>query len=309
MKEFLDSVAEQLLHSYHHQGGINPIDRHHLPSKHAVIELTQNLLAILFPGFLSDEILRLNDLADQTRSRLKGLHRALHQEVTKSLQYQPVEGATADALTQEFMAALPDLRTVVLSDVQAAHDGDPAATGIEEIILAYPGVLAIAVQRLAHWFYVKNIKLIPRIMTEWAHDRTGIDLHPGACIAPSFFIDHGTGVVVAETSIIGPRARLYQGVTLAAAFSETKIARDAQGHAASGRRHPELEEDVTIFAGATLLGNITVGARSIIGANVWLTQSVPSDSVVLMEDQKRRIYSRGEKSVPEVATAEGHHEQ
>jgi serine O-acetyltransferase len=169
------------------------------------------------------------------------------------------------------------------TDVTAAYEGDPAAISNEEIILAYPGIEAIAVQRMAHLLYLRHVALIPRIMTEWAHNKTGIDIHPGATIGPHFFIDHGTGVVIGETTVIGQRVKIYQGVTLGA----KSFPKDAKGRVVKGvKRHPNIEDDVTIYAGATILGDVTIGQGSIIGGNVWLLDAVPVRTVVYQEGGK-----------------------
>jgi len=180
------------------------------------------------------------------------------------------------------------VRAILQTDVTAAYEGDPAAMSNEEIILAYPGIEAIAVQRMAHLLYRRHVALIPRIMTEWAHNKTGIDIHPGATIGPSFFIDHGTGVVVGETSVIGRRVKIYQGVTLGA----KSFPKDAKGRVVKGiKRHPNIEDDVTIYAGATILGDVTIGQGSIIGGNVWLLDSVPAHTMVYQEGGKTLMKS------------------
>jgi serine O-acetyltransferase len=185
-------------------------------------------------------------------------------------------------LTVEFLKELPKLRTMLAKDIRAAFDGDPAAKGYDEIIFSYPGIWAIMVNRIAHKLYIQGIPLMPRIMTEYAHGRTGIDIHPGAHIGESFFIDHGTGVVIGETCVIGNSVRIYQGVTLGAlSLSKADCKR-----LRSKKRHPSIEDDVIIYANATILGGDTVvGARSVIGGNVWLTHSVPPDTEVFIRKQ------------------------
>jgi len=193
----------------------------------------------------------------------------------------------AHGLTGAFLASLPQVRELLQTDVEAAYDGDPAALSKEEVIVAYPFVETIAVQRLAHQLYLKQVPLIPRIMTEWAHSRTGIDIHPGAKIGPHFFIDHGTGAVIGETCEIGSRVKLYHSVTLGArSFQKDEHGKIKKG----GKRHPTLEDDVTIYPNSTVLGGETViGARSTIGGNVFLVQSVPPDSLVYYEEKQLRI--------------------
>jgi serine O-acetyltransferase len=210
-------------------------------------------------------------------------------EISKS--FNQLDRDTADVKAEEiltwFMSQLGRLRKVLWTDVDAAYEGDPAATSYEEVIVAYPAIEAIAIQRMAHLLYEKKVPLIPRLMTEWAHTRTGIDIHPGAKIGPHFFIDHGTGVVVGETTEIGARVKLYHAVTLGArSFLKDEHGKIKKG----GKRHPTLEDDVTIYPNSTVLGGETViGARSTIGGNVFLIQSVPPDSLVYYEEKQLQI--------------------
>jgi serine O-acetyltransferase len=229
------------------------------------------------------------DLAETTRVRIRNLHARLKTEMCRSLGKIPPDQATeakADKLLSQFLAELPSVRRMLWTDVDAAYEGDPAAKSYEEIILAYPALEAIAIYRMAHLLYEK-VPLIPRIMTEWAHSRTGIDIHPGAKIGSHFFIDHGTGVVIGETSEIGSRVKLYHGVTLGArSFQKDEHGKIKKG----GKRHPKVEDDVTIYPNSTVLGGETVvGARSTIGGNVFLVQSVPPDSLVYYEEKQLRI--------------------
>jgi len=222
------------------------------------------------------------------------LHARLKTEICRSLGKIPPHEAT-EAKAEEFlgcfMSRLPQVRKLLWTDIDAAYEGDPAAQSYEEIILAYPALEAIAIQRMAHELYLKGLPLIPRIMTEWAHNKTGIDIHPGAEIGPHFFIDHGTGVVVGETTNIGKHVKIYQGVTLGA----KSFPKDANGRVVKGiKRHPNIEDDGTIYAGATSLGPGTMGKGSIIGGNVWLLDSVPPGTVVYSESDKVR-YKHGGK--------------
>jgi serine O-acetyltransferase len=193
-------------------------------------------------------------------------------------------------LTREFLAQLPTVRLLLVQDVQAAFDGDPAATNLDEIILAYPGVLAVSVYRIAHLLHELGVPMIARIMTEWAHSRTGCDIHPGAKIGPAFFIDHATGVVIGETTEIGSGVKLYQGVTLGA----LSFPRDASGQIIRGRkRHPTVEDGATLYANATVLGGQTVvGANSVIGGSVFLARSVPPRSRVSLKEPELRVATR-----------------
>jgi serine O-acetyltransferase len=282
-------IVKKLVESFHQHGGINHIDQANLPSREAVVEITRNLLRLVFPGFYDDEI-HSNQVAVFTTELVATIRQSLLRELHKSLVYRPTDKSdlaeTAERITNEFLAELPAVRATLQTDVTAAYEGDPAAISNEEIILAYPGIEAIAVQRMAHLLYQRHVALIPRIMTEWAHNKTGIDIHPGAQIGSHFFIDHGTGVVVGETSVIGQRVKIYQGVTLGA----KSFPKDANGRVVKGtKRHPNIEDDVTIYAGATILGDVTIGRGSIIGGSVWLLDSVPSGTVVYHEGGQTKM--------------------
>jgi serine O-acetyltransferase len=293
MDQSLDSLVEQLLESYAHCGGIKHLNGVNLPSKMAVAALMQDLLHIIFPGFIAEQKMTASDLPRETALQLASLQKRLEREIAKSLEMHPVAGESAKSISLAFLRKLPDVRRMIQTDVEAAYQGDPAAANKEEVVLAYPGVEAVAVFRLAHVLYEMNIAFLPRMMTEWAHGRTGIDLHPGADIGSHFFIDHGTGVVIGGTAKIGNRVRLYQGVGLVARSLAKHVERDKQGHALGGKRHPTVGDDVTIYAGATIVGGDTViGDRTIIGGNVWLTRSIPPDSVVFFEAQQVSIHSR-----------------
>jgi serine O-acetyltransferase len=289
----IDRLVEQLLESYSHCGGIKHLNGVHLPSKMAVAALTQDLLHIIFPGFIAEQQVLLRDLPHETALQLGSLQKRLEREIAKSLEAHPIEGRDAEGITLDFLRQLPEVRKTIQTDVEAAYQGDPAAANREEVVLAYPGVEAVAVFRLAHVLHEIGVAFLPRMMTEWAHGRTGIDIHPGADIGSHFFIDHGTGVVIGGTTKIGNRVRLYQGVGLVARSLAKHVERDEQGHALGGKRHPTIGDDVTIYAGATIIGGDTViGDRTIIGGNVWLTRSIPADSVVFFEAQQISIHSR-----------------
>jgi serine O-acetyltransferase len=216
-------------------------------------------------------------------------------EIEKSLRFarDADPGPRARLLTLEALGGLPDLRRAIRTDVEAAYQGDPAALSYEEIILAYPCVLAISLQRFAHILYELRVPLLPRMITEFAHERTGIDIHPGAQIGTHFFIDHGTGVVIGETATIGARVKLYQGVTLGAKSFET----DSKGNPVKGvKRHPDIGDNVTIYAHATILGGDTqIGANSVVGGNVWLIESVPPNSIAYFKADDLVIRPRQKK--------------
>ena len=286
-----EEIVQSLMASYCEVGGINHVDSGNLPSKRAIAVLCEDLLQVLFPGFFTEDALSSQDLELLTHERVAGMRERLNVEVRRSLRLADGKGDNhreeAMKLVCDFMVRLPEVRALLQMDVQAAFDGDPAARSFEEIILAYPGLEAIAVQRIAHLLYKAGVPLLPRMMTEWAHSRTGIDIHPGAEIGSHFFIDHGTGVVIGETCQIGSHVNLYQGVGLVA-----KSLAAGQGLAGK-KRHPTLEDYVTIYAGATIVGGDTViGARSIIGANVFLMESVSQDMVYALGDQEHRIRDR-----------------
>jgi len=301
-------LTDRLVASYAREGGINHLDGKNLPSKSAITLLTVDLLRLLFPGFFDETPVHSSEIKVETASRMDAVLGTLEDLITKSLEYNPPPELPkkdlkdprpfAHALTIEFLASLPRLRELLQTDTEAAYRGDPAALSREEVIVAYPFVEAIAVQRLAHELYLKNIPLIPRIMTEWAHARTGMDLHPGAQIGTHFFVDHCTGTVIGETCQIGNHVKMYQGVGLVARSR-------AAGQLLRGlKRHPTIEDHVTIYAGATIMGGDTVvGEGSTIGANVFLTTSVPPHSLVVQEEANVKVMSKKDRAK---ATAEFH---
>jgi serine O-acetyltransferase len=290
MEPPVTDAADELLRTYTESGGINYLDAAAmLPSRPAIELACVDLMSLMFPGFHGEALVDSSDLPDVTRSRIRSLHIRMKPEISKS--FNNLERPAADQKAEEvlnwFMAQLGGLRQVLWTDVDAAYEGDPAATSYEEVIVAYPAIEAIAIQRMAHLLYEKKVPLIPRLMTEWAHGRTGIDIHPGAKIGSHFFIDHGTGVVVGETCDIGARVKLYHAVTLGArSFQKDEHGKIKKG----GKRHPTIEDDVTIYPNSTVLGGETViGARSTIGGNVFLIQSVPPDSLVYYEEKQLQI--------------------
>ncbi len=287
-------LTERLVASYARAGGINHLDGKNLPSRSAIALISSELLRLLFPGFFDEKPIHSSEIKVETTSVLDAVLGHLEDEVYKSLEYNPPPEfpkkdlrPIAHTLTVEFLDSLPRVRDLLQTDTEAAFNGDPAALSREEVIVAYPFIEAIAIQRLAHELYLKNIPLIPRIMTEWAHGRTGMDLHPGAQIGSHFFVDHCTGTVIGETSILGNHVKMYQGVGL--------VARSlAAGQLLKGqKRHPTIEDRVTIYAGATIMGGDTVvGEGSTIGANVFLTTSVPPHSLVVQEEARVKVISK-----------------
>jgi serine O-acetyltransferase len=289
-------LTERLIASYARVGGINRLDQINLPSKNAITLITEDLLRLLFPGFFTDNPIHSYEIKMETANLMDAVQGRLEDEVYKSLLYAKLDVGTARTrshqITHAFLDRLPAIRELLQTDAEAAFNGDPAALSKDEVIVAYPFVEAIAVQRLAHELYRLEVTLIPRIMTEWAHSRTGIDIHPGAEIGSHFFIDHGTGTVIGETCQIGNRVKMYHNVSL--------VARSlAAGQALRGtKRHPTIEDEVTIYAGATIIGGETViGSGSTIGANVFLMQSVPPNSLVIYEEVNVKVMSKREKQV------------
>lgn len=291
----LSAIKAALLASYETDGGINHLDGVNLPSQESVNEIASECMHLLFPGYFEESRLTKKGVPKLVNSLLARFGSQLEVEIEKSLRFSrdPHPAARARAVTTEALGRLPELRKAIRTDVEAAYMGDPAARSYEEIILAYPCVLAISLQRFAHVLYELGVPLIPRMITEFAHERTGMDIHPGARIGSHFFVDHGTGVVIGETATIGSHVKLYQGVTLGAKSFET----DTQGNPVKGvKRHPDIGDNVTIYAQATILGgDTTIGANSVIGGNVWLLESVPPNSIAYFKSDDLVIRPRQKK--------------
>jgi serine O-acetyltransferase len=287
-----DEIQRALLASYEADGGINHLDGTNLPSQASVNQLAVDCMHLLFPGYFEERGLAKKDVPAHVTKLLKAIEARLSSEVEKSLRFarNPDAAARARELTDAALEQLPALRKIIQTDVAAAFSGDPAARNVEEIILAYPCVLVISLQRLAHVLYHLGVPLLPRMLTEYAHERTGADIHPGARIGTHFFIDHGTGVVIGETATIGNHVKIYQGVTLGAKSFEL----DPAGNPVKGvKRHPDIGDHVTIYAHATILGGETrVGEHSVVGASVWLLQSAPPHSVVYFKGDNLVIRTR-----------------
>lgn len=275
----LDDRIEKVLESYTEYGGINLADSQNFPNRAIVVDVLTDLENVIFPGFREDISLDSDTLRFVTGERLHRIVRKLTNEVLKAIKYICLisgrDGSGCYKYSEQIVLMMideiPEFRRLSCSDARAALDGDPAARSTEEVILSYPGLEALLVHRIAHFLYSKGVPIIPRIMSEFVHGRTGIDIHPGATIGEECFIDHGTGVVIGETCVIGTRVKLYQGVTLGA-LSVKKVMADK-------KRHPTIEDNVTIYAGATILGGETViGEGSVIGGNTWITESVAPGS-------------------------------
>jgi serine O-acetyltransferase len=302
-KESLPVLTERIVDTYAEVGSINHLGFCPLPNYETVIAATEDLKEILYPGYRRRDGLHLGNVSYHVGDLIDRLHDTLTQQIGRAIRHESSKDDSCDpeqaidyvAIGREKAMAvlerLPDLRKILAWDVQAAYDGDPACTSLDEVIICYPGLEAITIYRLAHLLHELKIPLIPRMMTEWAHRRTGIDIHPGASIGHHFFIDHGTGVVIGETTEIGQWVKLYQGVTLGA----LSFATDVEGNLVRGvKRHPTIEDRVVVYANATILGGKTiVGRGSVIGSSVWLTRSVAPGTTVTMESPKLHI--RGEE--------------
>lgn len=295
VEEDLPHLVDEIVHNYEVYGDIDYLAGKDLPSKQSVIEVLEDLLKVLFPGYPGKEDVKNANIRTFLSKSLQAIYARLVGEVDKSLKYacRKLETCPTDAcrrqaqqIGQELLEKIPLIRTLLMGDINAAYEGDPAATSTDEVILSYPCVLAIATYRLAHELYKKGVPFIPRIMSEYAHSKTGIDIHPGAKIGRNFFIDHGTGVVIGETAKIGDNVKIYQGVTLGA----LSFPRDENGAIIKGKkRHPTVGNNVIIYSGATILGGETViGDHVIVGGNVWLTSSIPPDTKVTIVRPEQR---------------------
>jgi len=294
LKEQLPELTRRIVQTYSDVPTINHLGHCPLPNYDAVVEILEGLKEIMYPGYRRREGLHLGNVTYHVGDLIDGLHDKLTTQIGRALRHEArgnCDGETdyealGQAVAISFLEQLPDVRRILATDVQAAFDGDPAVKAPDEIIFCYPGLEAITVYRLAHVLYKLEVPLIPRMMTEWAHSKTGIDIHPGATIGNHFFIDHGTGVVIGQTCEIGDHVKLYQGVTLGALSFQV----DGEGHLVRGvKRHPTIEDRVVIYANATVLGGKTViGHDSVIGSSVWITKSVaPGTTVVLKEPALR----------------------
>jgi len=286
-QEPVDAIVKSILDSYAEVGGINHLEGNNLPSMEAVQILLRDLQSLVFPGFYETLAIDSKELPYATAEHVFRVAKGLIGEVNKALCFggQPGDCNNAEAPVFFLLKEIPSIRKAMQEDVAAMLEGDPAARSGEEIILAYPGIEAILVHRIAHVLYQQGVPLIPRMMSELVHRKTGIDIHPGAVIGKRFYIDHGTGIVVGETCVIGDDVKLYQGVTLGALSVRKKEARK--------KRHPTIGDKVTIYAGATILGGDTViGRLSTIGGNVWITESVPPASIILNKPQEHLVAER-----------------
>jgi len=280
-----EKVIDEITETYKGDSGINFIDAANLPVRGQIIEVLELLFEVLFPGHTGNKAVTRSNVRYIVGDLLSQIHVQLVEQINRAYQYQcRLDNCRrcncrmrAEKVAGELLAQLPRMRERLKGDVRAAYDGDPAAKSYEEIVMSYPCITAIGTYRIAHELWVRQVPLIPRIMSECAHARTGIDIHPGATIGANFFIDHGTGVVIGETTIIGNNVKIYQGTTLGA----LSFRRDERGRIIKGgKRHPTIEDDVTIYAEATILGDVTVGRGAVIGGNTWIKESVPPGMTV-----------------------------
>ncbi|MDP3182029.1 MAG: serine O-acetyltransferase EpsC [Desulfobaccales bacterium] len=287
-RQEIPEIVDRLIKSCRGQEGFDHVGPEPIPSREAVIDLIHRGCRLLYPGYFNRTRVDETNLGFYLGQEAVALFEDLSQQITLSLRHECLRYGLpcihCQARGQEeairLMRELPRLRALLAKDVRAAYEGDPAAKGYDEIIFCYPGLFAVTVYRLAHQLLKQEVPLLPRIMTEYAHSQTGIDIHPGARIGESFFMDHGTGVVIGETTEIGDRVRIYQGVTLGA----LSLPREAVDSLRGQKRHPTVQDDVIIYAGATILGGeAVIGARSVIGGNVWITESVPPDTKVFLK--------------------------
>jgi serine O-acetyltransferase len=280
----LEAAIDQVVKSYDGPAEINNLESAALPNKRAVIQALNHLKPVIYMGFYSQRSLTRDSLRYGVSEHLYPAYEALVEQIGRAVTYEArVRGQQAKPPTWQedvvlgLLKQLPGLRRVLNADVAAAYDGDPAASSIEEIVFSYPAVEAVTAYRIAHALHVQGVPIIPRIITYHAHQLTGVDIHPGATIGEGFFMDHGTGVVIGETAVIGRSVKMYQGVTLGA----LSVRRGDASRPGAAKRHPTIEDSVTIYSGATILGGETViGAGSVIGGNVWITKSVPPGSKI-----------------------------
>ena len=290
----IDTIVNELIFSCSKDDCYNNINLPPLPSMEALIGLIRKVRDIIFPGYFSEGRVDSVSLKYHMGRVVLRLFEDLTEQIILSMRHNCLKGnlpcsrcfEVAHEFALEFISSLPELRVVLAKDVRAAIEGDPAVKSADEVIFSYPGLFAIAIYRIAHILYGLEVPLIPRMMTEYGHRLTGIDIHPGATIGKSFFIDHGTGVVIGETTEIGDRVRIYQGVTLGA----ISLPKNSVDRMRDKKRHPTIEDDVIIYSNATILGEkAVIGARSVIGGNVWITESVPPDTKVISK-QREVVY-------------------
>jgi serine O-acetyltransferase len=289
-REEIPAIVDQLVLSCKREDCFEHVGPEPIPSREAIIDILHRASCILYPGYFVKKQVDQVNVGYYFGQEVTALFETLSEQITLAIRHdcirhnQPCTNCEerGQQAAIDFLRDMPQLRTLLAMDIRAAYEGDPAAKGFDEIIFSYPGLFAVTIYRIAHRLHHQGVPMIPRIMTEYAHSHTGIDIHPGAQIGESFFIDHGTGVVIGETTVIGNRVRLYQGVTLGA----LSLSREECESLRNRKRHPTIEDDVIIYANATVLGGETViGTRSVIGGNVWITHSVSSDTEAFLKKQ------------------------
>jgi serine O-acetyltransferase len=305
-KEQLPELTQRIVETYGELPTISHLGHCPLPNYKVIVSAIEDIKEILYPGYRRREGLHIGNVTYHVGDLIDGLHDKLTTQIARAIRHDAgydcdTQDHDFEALGQAkailFLEEMPELRKTLALDVQAAHDGDPAVKTLDEIIFCYPGLEAVTIYRVAHLLHQLEVPLIPRMMTEWAHSKTGIDIHPGAKIGHHFFIDHGTGVVIGETCEIGNHVKLYQGVTLGA----LSFATDGDGNLVRGhKRHPTLHDHVVIYANATVLGgNTVIGHHSVIGSSVWLTRSLEPHTTVVLEKPKLKIRADIEEMTPE----------
>ena len=300
--EEIKDLVSKVIASYDGGKNIDTTDIFNKPDRNEVIGIIDNLFFVIYPGYFKDQTYKFYNAQNGIAVMIEDIFYNLNKQIGLALDFCELRGPMTEEerkkesyrITREFIGRIPAIRELLEDDLLATYDGDPAASSLEEIILAYPGLIAITIYRLAHELYLLDVPVIPRLMTEYAHSKTGIDIHPGATIGKHFFIDHGTGIVVGETSVIGENVKIYQGVTIGALSTRG-------GQKLSGRkRHPTIEDNVVIYAGASILGGETViGKNSVIGGNTFITSSVPADTRVSIKNPEMEYYSANNKPVKE----------
>jgi len=297
----IENLVGEITRTFQGDSGINFIDASNLPVRGEILKILDLLFEVIFPGYTGRRTVTKSNISFIVGDILCQVYTELSKQTERAFQYQcrikKCDGCDcrtmAENVTKHLLTQLPKIRELLKGDVGAAFDGDPAAKSYEEIVISYPCITAIATYRIAHELYLKQVPLIPRIMTECAHAKTGIDIHPGAKIGKNFFIDHGTGVVVGETTVIGDNVKIYQGATLGAlSFPKDERGRIIKG----GKRHPTIEDNVTIYAEATILGDVVIGKGTVIGGNVWIKESVPA-GVTVSTPNPDLVYIKHKKKV------------
>jgi serine O-acetyltransferase len=297
----IENLVGEITRTYKGDSGINFIEASNLPVRDKIVEILDLFTELLFPGYTGKRTVTKSNISYIVIDILYHVYTELTEQIERAYKYRcRMEKcdtgdcrAMAEDAAEHLLAQLPKIREMLKGDVGAAFDGDPAAKSYEEVVISYPCIMAIATYRIAHELYLKEVPLIPRIMTECAHAKTGIDIHPGAKIGKNFFIDHGTGVVIGETTVIGDNVKIYQGATLGAlSFPKDERGKIIKG----GKRHPTIEDNVTIYAEATILGDVVIGKNAVVGGNVWIKESVPA-GVTVTTPKADLVYVKHDKKV------------